>query len=259
MGRAAAAGIPLEYDEVGNIATQLNPQQMEALNGMAGELGLQVYAQPIEVETGGDDWIPFNQKKVPAFQVHSIVPAAGGMESGGQAQQDQGANSPAMDMPEPKQAPDGNFYVPDPNRQGKYLKVKQPAQGSGAPAQQTQESAAKDLLKNGTRKAQPSPQAEATPAKQIPKTRADLQFAEDFKKRAEQFDGALSKIGLGLENWKAAFNSPLIRGKAHLDDMWDAYMKFVNMVADAYSPEELSSEAAQKRVREMANSLTPKG
>jgi len=300
VGQMQLAGIPVDFDvERGLVVpSNLTGQQFQEAQRIAGENGMSISAAPFESEENvpgsgilGTSWFG---KPATGYQVRDIVPVGGrqpimgrapaGAQAGGKGQPGPETASPAESAtpeglpPTAKQGPDGEWYVPLQN--GGWAKAVQEEQ---TPTGQTAQQALREteqspglgnrslppeneaLVRKGMPKAAPPMQRQPNRDKYegIPETRADLRFAADVKETAQQVDGALSKIRLGWENWKAAFNSPMMRGKAHLDDAYNLYLQFVSKaveeLGEAFSWEDITTnEGAQKRLREIADD-TAKG
>lgn len=101
---------------IGGQQPQSEPVNMEAERRLA--------EQDVRRDMGIMDYIPFNEPS--SDQIDQRLQQRRGMAGG--LTQPQEVSRPSMRVPQenqaaPRQAPDGNWYIPDPNRPGKYLRV----------------------------------------------------------------------------------------------------------------------------------------
>jgi len=123
------SSLGLQLDMNGNPTGQVTKQQLEAAQILGQRLGYEIQAVPGKaVDRPG--WFTGDE---PMFQIVGInrtnMPGRGSVPSG-----TTGLGGSPQKQPAPKLAADGNYYLPDPNRPGKYLIVQQDQAPGTAPA-----------------------------------------------------------------------------------------------------------------------------
>jgi len=274
IGEMQSAGLQIGAGEDGGLAGELTAEDLQKAQSIASKYGMKVYAAPVDVTVNGDDWIPFNEKQEKRYMLTDIVPSGGAMQrdTGIQAGQGQAPTAEPAQQAQPKSAipeglpptakkgNDGNWYVPTQDGGWARAVVEEPAppgQKARQAIQNVEQSPGlgnrnlpperEELVRKGITETAPAMAREKDPYEGIPKTRADL-------RALKWANDKLSAVGLGWDSWKKAYG--------YSDALWNNYVNFVNAVItdpviEAYSKKNLSKEAMQKRMQQIAKQYTP--
>ncbi len=118
---AIAAGMtPHEALKYANGLKQITPQQEERM-----ALDMAKKLSDAEMMPKGEQWVQNKANEILAGWRGSRSPAGGSPVAPTPPQAQGGAASPFQQYPSARQAPDGQWYIPDPDRPGKYLRIVQ--------------------------------------------------------------------------------------------------------------------------------------